>query len=202
MLIPLGAVFSTEVLDSGAAGYGLFTTALGFGVAIGVIGVSTLQRKLPKRTVFVGALFMAGIALFCAASSSSLPVAVAFVGLMGVSVGPIYVIGFVLLQQEVDDELRGRVFSSLNTLVRLCILVSMVAGPLLAAILGKVSSALLDEKLGLAAGTIALPGVRLALWLAALIIFGAGFAAMAALRAGQREQRASDSPHPSRHSGT
>jgi hypothetical protein len=40
--------------------------------------------------------------------------------------------------------------------------------------------------------------VRLALWLAAIIIIGAGFAAMAALRAGQREVRASVSPHPSR----
>lgn len=198
MLIPLGAVFSTEVLDAGAAGYGLFTTALGFGVALGVIGVSTLQKRLPKRTVFVGALFCTGASLFCAASSSTLAVAVIFVGLMGVSVGPVYVLGFVLLQQEVDDELRGRVFSSLNTLVRLCVLISMVAGPLLAALLGKVSSALVEEHLDLAGGTIELPGVRLALWLAALIILLAGFAAMYALRAGQREHRASVSPHPSR----
>ncbi len=35
MLIPLGAVYSADVLHAGAAGYGLFTTALGFGVAIG-----------------------------------------------------------------------------------------------------------------------------------------------------------------------
>ena len=107
MLIPLGAVFSTDVLGAGAAGYGLFTTALGFGVAIGVVGVSTLQKRLPKRTVFTGALFCAGISLFCAASASTLPVAVVFVGLMGVSVGPVYVLGFVLLQQEVPDDLRG-----------------------------------------------------------------------------------------------
>ncbi len=41
--------------------------------------------------------------------------------------------------------------------------------------------------------------MRLALWLAALIIVGAGFAAMYSLRAGQREHRAEASPHPSRH---
>jgi hypothetical protein len=52
MLIPLGAVFSTEVLDAGAAGYGLFTTALGFGVAIGVVGVSVFQKRLPQTTTF------------------------------------------------------------------------------------------------------------------------------------------------------
>ncbi len=199
MLIPLGAVFSTQVLGSGAAGYGLFMTALGFGVAVGVVAVSTLQKKLPKRTVFSGALLCSGVSLFLAASSSTMPVAVAFVGLMGVCVGPVYVLGFVLLQQEVDDELRGRVFSALNTLVRLCVLIAMVAGPLLAALLGQLSSALIEGHLDLPAGTLSLPGVRLALWLAALIIIGAGFAAMAALRAGQRLERAGAAPHPSRH---
>jgi len=199
MLIPLGAVFSTDVLGAGAAGYGLFTTALGFGVAVGVVGVATLQKRLPKRTVFTGALFFAGISLFCAASASTMAIAVLFVALMGVSVGPVYVLGFVLLQQEVPDDLRGRVFSSLNTLVRLCILISMVAGPLLAALLGRASSALIEGHLDLPGGTLDLPGVRLALWLAALIIVAAGFAAMYSLRAGQREQRAVTSPHPSRH---
>jgi dTMP kinase len=202
MLIPLGAVFSTDVLGAGPAGYGLFTTALGFGVALGVVGVATLQKRLPKRTVFTGALFCAGIFLFCAASASTLPVAVIFVGLMGVSVGPVYVVGFVLLQEEVPDEMRGRVFSSLNTLVRLCILISMVAGPLLAALLGKVSSSLLEGELSLPGGTLALPGVRLTLWLSALIIVIAGFAAMTSLRAGQREERAGSSPHPSRGSAS
>jgi dTMP kinase len=198
MLIPLGAVFSTEVLDAGAAGYGFFTTALGFGVAIGVIGVSAFQKKLPQATVFIGALFVAGIALFCAASSSTLIVAVLFVGLMGMAVGPVYVLGFAMLQQEVEDDLRGRVFSSLNTLVRLCILIAMVAGPLLAVVLGRMASTVLNNRLDVAGGTYQLPGVRLALWLAALIIIVAGFAAGASLRAGQRVKRAGDSPHPSR----
>ena len=200
MLIPLGAVFSTEVLGAGAAGFGLFTTALGFGVAIGVVGVSALQNKLPKTTVFTGSLFMAGISLFLAASSSSLPVAFTFVLLMGMSVGPVYVIGYALLQQEVDDDMRGRVFSSLNTLVRLCILISMVVGPLLAALLGSISASLFDSEITIGGITIWLPGVRLALWLAASIIVMAGFAALASLRAGQREHSADESPHPSRRS--
>ena len=197
MLIPLGAVFSTEVLDAGAAGYGLFTTALGFGVAIGVVVVSAFQRRLPPTTVFTIALFVAGIALFCAASSSHLGIAVAFVGLMGMAVGPVYVLGFAMLQQEVHDDLRGRVFSSLNTLVRMCVLIAMVAGPLLAAILGRLSSTLVGGEVDIAGRTLELPGVRLALWLAATIIIGAGFAAGASLRAGQRANRAAQGLHPS-----
>jgi dTMP kinase len=198
MLIPLGAVFSTEVLDAGAAGYGLFTTSLGFGVAIGVVGVSVFQKRLPQTTTFTAALFAAGISLFCAASSSSLWAAVIFVGLMGIAVGPVYVLGFAMLQQEVADDLRGRVFSSLNTLVRMCVLIAMVAGPLLAAILGRMASTLINNRINVAGITVELPGVRLALWLAALIIIAAGFVAAASLRAGQRVKRAGESDHPSR----
>jgi len=186
MLIPLGAVFSTEVLDAGAAGYGLFTTALGFGVALGVIGVSVFQKKLPQTTTFTTALFVAGVSLFMAASSSTLWMAVLFVGLMGVAVGPVYVLGFAMLQQEVADDLRGRVFSSLNTLVRLCILIAMVAGPLLAVFLGGISTRLVGGSMDVAGRTIELPGVRLALWLASGIIIAAGIAAWASLRAGAR----------------
>ena len=198
MLIPLGAVFSTEVLDAGAAGYGLFTTSLGFGVAIGVVGVSVFQKRLPQTTTFTAALFAAGISLFCAASSSSLWAAVIFVGLMGIAVGPVYVLGFAMLQQEVADDLRGRVFSSLNTLVRMCVLIAMVAGPLLAAILGRMASTLINNRVDIAGKTVELPGVRLALWLAAAIIIAAGFVAGASLRAGQRVKRAGESAHPSR----
>ena len=199
MLIPLGAIFSSEVLGAGAAGYGLFTTALGFGVAVGAVGVSLLQRRLPAGKVFTGALFAAGFALFAAASSSQLWVAASFVFLMGVSVGPVYVLGFSMLQTAVPEEMRGRVFSSLNTLVRLCVLVSMVVGPLLAVVLGRMSTALVGGEITVIGVTIAVPGVRLALWLAALIIIGAGLAAWSSLRAGERILRARASSHPSRH---
>jgi dTMP kinase len=198
MLIPLGAVFSTEVLDAGPAGYGLFTTALGFGVAIGAVGVSAMQRRLPKARVFTGSLLLAGAFLFLAASTSSLGPATLLVGLMGVTVGPVYVMGFVLLHEEVDDELRGRVFSSLSTLVRLCVLVSMVAGPLLAALLNGLSVRWFGGAIEVGGVTIAIPGVRLTLWLAALIIMGAAVLALHSVRAGQRSKAATAGHHPSR----
>lgn len=202
MLIPLGAVFSTDVLGAGAAGYGLFTTALGFGVATGAVGVSALQRRLPKVQVFTTALFVAGLALIGAATASTLAVAAAFVFVMGVSVGPVYVIGFVLIQQEVDDDLRGRVFSSLNTLVRLCVLVSMVLGPLLAAALGGLSDALAGGVAEVGPLSIPIPGVRLALWLGGAVIVAAGFLALRSVRSGQRCAAAQAKAHPSaRHPG-
>jgi dTMP kinase len=197
MLIPLGAVYSTQVLHAGAAGYGVFTTALGFGVALGALGVALLQRRLPMERVFTTCLLLAGGLLFVAASASTLGVATVAVGLMGVAVGPVYVSGFVLLQQEVDDELRGRVFSSLNLLVRSCVLLSMVLGPLVAALLGGLAQDWLGGSIELAGVTIALPGVRLALWLAAAIIVTAGVVALHSVRAGQRSRAFRAGRHPS-----
>ena len=65
MVVPLGAVFATEVLDAGPAGFGLFITALGVGVAVGVIVISMIatahtegagvraerapRRRVPRR---------------------------------------------------------------------------------------------------------------------------------------------------------
>ncbi len=197
MLIPLGAVYAADVLHAGATGYGLFTTALGFGVAVGAAVVAVFQRRMPKERVFTGSLLVAGMALLGAASAGSLALAAALVALMGVAVGPVYVVGFVLLQEEVSDDLRGRVFSSLNTLVRLCVLVSMVVGPLLAALLGGLSDRWLGGSVTVTAVHVALPGVRLTLWLAGSIIISAGVLALHSVRAGQRTKAYQAGTHPS-----
>ena len=137
MLVPLGPVFSVEVLGAGSPGFGLLTTALGFGVAVGVLAVSVLQKRVPKEQVFSGALVVAGVSLATAASVSWLSIALLAVAVLGVCTGTVYVLGFTLLHQNVSDELRGRIFSALYTLVRLCVLIAFAVGPLLSGLLGK-----------------------------------------------------------------
>lgn len=197
MLIPLGVTFSGDVLDAGAAGYGVFMTALGFGVAVGVVVISIVQRRVNQRVFFSSALLVAGGALFVAASSSTLAVSVSLVFVMGAAVGPVYVLGYATLQSEVDDELRGRVFGALNTLVRLCLIVSMSVGPLLATVLGRSDDATNPRTLDLGGITVSLPGVRVTLWIASLIIMAAGLMARHTLRAGARRHRDTVAGHPS-----
>lgn len=184
MLVPLGPVFSTRVLQAGTAGFGFFIFALGCGVAIGVLALSVFQRRIPKAEVFAGSVFVAGISLIVAASMSTLGPAAFFVAILGVCAGSVYVLGFTLLHESVDDELRGRIFSALYTLVRFCVLIAFAIGPFLADLLERLSRNLFDDGhvsvLGL---SIAVPGVRLTLWLAGLIIIGAGVLAARSLRA-------------------
>jgi dTMP kinase len=129
----------------------------------------------------VASLFCAGVALIAAVSMSTLMLAATWVGVMGVFAGNVYVLGFTLLHETVEDELRGRIFSALYTLVRLCVLLSMAVGPILAEVLDGLSDRLVDGRIdiGLEVGV---PGVRLTLWLAGVIMLVAGVLSTVSLR--------------------
>jgi dTMP kinase len=182
MLVPLGPVFSIKVLDAGTEGFGLFILALGLGVAIGVVLLSVFQRRIPKAEVFAGSLLVAGPALVVAAAMSELWLAALFVAVVGVCAGSVYVLGFTLLHESVDDDLRGRVFSALYTLVRFCVLIAFAVGPFLSDLLDTLSDKLFDGSISVGGGDLALPGVRLTLWLAGVIIFAAGIIAVRSIR--------------------
>lgn len=170
LLIPLGEIYASEVLDAGQAGFGLLLFSLGAGVGLGVLLLSVLQRWIDAEIAFVTSVASAGLSLAVAASLTALTGVLLFVFILGVAAGGVYVLGFTLLHRDVADELRGRIFSALYTMVRFCLLLAIALGPLLASVLG----ALVDRGLGgrfpLGVGELDLPGVRLALWLAAGVI--------------------------------
>lgn len=189
MLVPLGPVFVQDVLGAGQSGFGALIFALGLGVAAGVVTISVFQKRVPKEWVFVLAVFVAGISLFTAAALSDLEPAAAFVFVLGVCAGAVYVLGFTMLHQHVADEFRGRIFSALYTLVRLCVLLSFTVGPFLSELFGSLSDNLLDDgHVSVAGLSIALPGVRLTLWTAAVIIVIAGFIAAHSMREAHRQE--------------
>ena len=182
MLVPLGPRFAKETLGGGSAAFGLLLTALGGGMAAGIIGLSVLQRKLPHQRAFVGAVFGAGLSILAGASMSDLPTALFFVAMLGVFAGAIYVLGFTILQSNVEDEVRGRIFAVLNTLVRFCLLLAFAIAPFLSSLLDSISHRLVDRHVELLGIGISVPGTRLTLWLGGLIILGAGGVAVAATK--------------------
>lgn len=182
MLVPLGPVMAKRVFGAGTAGFGLLLTALGTGVAVGIIAVSIFQRRVPHERVFVGALLGAGICTIVAASMATLTPALVFVSMLGLFAGTVYVLGFTILQTNVADEFRGRTFAALYTLIRFCLLLAFVLAPILSSLLGKISQALVGQRIRLGGVTLGLPGVRLTLWLCGLIMLGAGAVAQRSLR--------------------
>ncbi len=184
MLVPLGAIFVDEVISGDGADFNLVLFALGTGMAIGVVSASVFQSRINRARVFPFALLLAGGALLVAASGSMLSLVVPAIAVVGFAAGPIYVLGFTLLHENVDDELRGRIFASLLVLVRFCVLLALAIAPALSELLDGLSDSLWNRNWDLGGLGIFVPGVRLTMWLSAIIIMVAGVLAMVSLRVG------------------
>ncbi|WP_419924446.1 MFS transporter [Candidatus Poriferisocius sp.] len=180
MIIPLGPVFAEDVLNvDGGDGFRAFMVALGIGVAIGVAGLTVRQNRLHKERVFQAAVFGAGACLFVATSMWSLIGSALLVGGLGVCAGTVYVLGITLLQESATEELRVRVFAGLFTLVRSSVMLALLLGPALALFLNGLSDKFFDKDVNILGFDVIIPGVRLTLWLAALIMVAAGFLTLA-----------------------
>jgi dTMP kinase len=187
-MIPLGPSFAQEVLDGGAAAFGVLMTALGFGAAFGVVTLLWLQGRLPRITVFCFAVIGTGGFLVLAASFSALAPASLMIGAVGACAGTTYVTGFTVLQESVSDELRGRTFATLYTVVRLCLLISLTISPLWSDFWDWVTRELFggDQVVSIGPYSYAIPGVRIALWGGGLITLVAGIFAWRGIRRAER----------------
>ena len=183
MLIPLALVYSIEVLGVGEGGFADIVTGLSAGVGVGVVVLSLLQRRVHKHRVFARSLTGAGVCLLVASSLGSLPWVMLVAGAVGACAGGMYVLGFTLLHEHTADEVRGRVFAGLYSIVRLCVVVALVVGPLLAALFDRISEVLWDRSIDIGIVVVELPGVRLTLWLAGLTVIVAGLLARRTQRA-------------------
>ena len=188
MLVPLGAIYATEVLNAGDGGFGFLITALGLGMAVGVGMVSWVQRHLSKTKIFTWSLVAAGTFLIVSASTSQIHFSGTMTFCIGMCAGSVYVLGFTLLHENVADELRGRIFSTFYLLTRMCVLIALVVGPLLEETFDRLSKRFWERDINIFGYELFVPGVRLTLWLAALIMLAAGLIAIISLRSGQRTE--------------
>ncbi|MHB8464568.1 MAG: MFS transporter [Acidimicrobiales bacterium] len=186
MTVPLETTFAAQVLHKGPTGFGLLAASLGFGVAVGVLFVSVVQKRLDHDTVFGAAVLGAGGALLFAASMSHIGLVMLGIGLLGLCAGAVYVTGFTILGESTSDELRGRIFGVFYTLVRLCLLLAFTLAPFLSGLLDGVSAhfhrGTHSHEVGTGSFHVALPGTRLTLLLGGVIILVAGWIARRDLR--------------------
>ena len=174
-MIPLGPVFAKAGIGGDAATFGVLMSALGFGAATGVILLLFVQKRIPRETVFDFAVMGTGVFLMIAATLSALFPAALAVAFVGACAGTSYVTGFTVLQETVADDLRGRIFATLYTVIRMCLLVALVISPLWADLwdwivndLGNVGVVSLGQV------DYSFPGVRIALWFGGGITLAAG----------------------------
>ena len=189
MVVPLGPLFATQVLGAGASGFGLLLTALGVGMAVGIVLLSAIQRHLNHQLAFIGAVVIGGAVILLGASMSTLAPALAFVAVLGVCAGGVYILGYSILGAAVEDELRGRIFATLYTSTRFTLLLAFTVAPILSRLLGSLSQRLFDGEISLGGVAIGLSGVRLTLWFGGFVILFAGVVALRNLRSDTVQER-------------
>ena len=165
-VLAVGPIFVRDTLGAGAAGWGIVQTTVGLGLATGMVGGARGSRGDRDRT-FVLALAAAAATLFVLAAMSTLTPAAVLSILLGLLCGASWVNGYVVLQEHVEDEFRGRTFAALTVLSRLGLFLSLTAFPVLAGIVGA------DHGIELLGWRIDLSGTRVSLWLAGAMVLGA-----------------------------
>ncbi|MEZ5321453.1 MAG: MFS transporter [Microthrixaceae bacterium] len=201
MVVPLGPAFAKDVLGDADA-FSLFITALGLGVAGGVLLQTAVQRRINRERTFVVSLYLAGAGLAYAATMASFWLCALGVFVLGLGAGSVYVLGYTLIGEHTDDELRGRTFTSFLSLVRMCVLGALLLGPTVDAVLEPVLRRIVVARhRGLPAVSIGgwdypIPSVRVTLWLGSgLIVLAATLAARSiGMRRPRRSQRLHGEP--------
>ncbi len=162
-LFVLGQPFSVDALNAGDSGFGVLLTALGTGVGLGMLVVASLNISGFKYEVFFAAsLIVTGLATIFTSLVDTVFGAGGWVFLVGLGAGGAYVMGFSALHEQVADEIRGRTFAALFTVVRTALLASVaLAGAVAAAIDGLLPDPLDD-------------GVRAVLMIGGVIILLSG----------------------------
>jgi len=182
MLVPLGTVYATEVLGAGNSGYYAMLMGLGVGLAVGVLLLLGVSERINRPWVFGRAVFVAGLALASATIFDVMWLVVIQLGAVGAAVGVVYILGFTIIQETVDDDMRGRVFAAFYSLARGGVLIAMVAAPALAVFFDRITELTADGTVNVFGYRLLIPGVRITFWVAALIISGAGWFAIRTLR--------------------
>lgn len=125
-------------LGAGNPGYGLLFGAVFVGLALGMLLGPRLLWGLSRRRLFAMSIAAAGLLLMTIAVVPVLPVVVLVVVTLGMASGVAWVTGYTLIGLEVADELRGRTFSFVQSMLRLTLVAVLAASPALAGAIGSI----------------------------------------------------------------
>jgi dTMP kinase len=123
-------------LGGGDAAYGIVFGAVFVGMALGMFFGLRLLRELSRRRLFGLAITVAGLVLIAIALIHNLAIVVMLTVALGACAGIAWIIGYTLIGLEVEDSMRGRTFSFLQSTARVTLLLVVAVASPLAALFG------------------------------------------------------------------
>jgi dTMP kinase len=135
-VIGAGKTFVTS-LGGGNAAYGVLFGSVFVGLGTGMAFGPLITRELSRRRLFGLAIVFSALCLILTALMPQVALAIIFVIGVGFGAGVAYLAGATLLGTDVDDEMRGRVFALLQSLIRVVLLVGLAAVPSIVGLVGR-----------------------------------------------------------------
>lgn len=124
-------------LQAGDAAYGVLFGAVFSGLAIGIAIGPKVFAQFSRRRLFGASLASAGALLVILSLLQNLVLAILVVLVLGAFSGVSWVTGFTMIGMEVNDEMRGRVFAFVQSLIRISLVAVLSIAPLVAAAIGE-----------------------------------------------------------------
>lgn len=184
-IITVGLAYVQEILADGvpildrfeavrnlvAAPQTFVLVLLALGMAAGAIIVPRLARGISLQMLFLGAVTTFGVAMLAFASIGVYWVSLLFGVTAGFCIAMLTVAGNTYVARTVSDDIRGRVFTAMESVIRVSLLLSMVVvaplADLLAAVVARLSAGMADPTW--------FTGPRITLQIASLIVLGAAY---------------------------
>jgi dTMP kinase len=124
-------------LGGGEAAYGVLFGAVFTGLALGIALGPKIFAQFSRRRLFGASLTISGAFLVALAAIPNLVLAVFIVVILGAFSGITWVTGFTMLGMEVQDDVRGRTFAFVQSLIRVVLVGVLAVAPLIAAAVGQ-----------------------------------------------------------------
>jgi len=144
---------------------------LALGMVSGAVLAPRIAARIPLQMLFLGAVTTFGAAMFVFASVGVYWVAILFGYTAGFCIACLTVAGNTYVARTVADDIRGRVFTAMESVIRVALLVSMVVIAPLADLIGALIKTLSEGM----ADPSWFSGPRVTLQICSLIVLGAAY---------------------------
>ena len=136
VVIGAGKIFVAS-LGGGNAAYGVLFGTLFVGLGLGMALGPRIGRELSRRRIFGLSIVFGGACIVLAALMPQIALATIFVLGTGFGAGSAYLAGITLTGVNVDDEMRGRMFALIQTLIRIVLVLTLAAVPFVTGAVGR-----------------------------------------------------------------
>lgn len=123
-ILMVGPDYAKNTLKAGEAGFLPLLTFLSLGLLTGAISVGWVSSRVSKEIIFASSLSVLGVCLVLFASIPEFTFAIFLSIIIGICLGGLYVSAYTIMHENISDEIRGRLFTTLEADLRLAVILS------------------------------------------------------------------------------